>query len=268
MVFIIYEKIVNFSNKKFLEARCEDNIKISNIKLNSLYKYVENDKTKSHLDKIEDKLIKSGNPLNLTPLKYYIIKFGFTFLVALLSVFKWNLFFVAIFVVIAYFSLDVIHWYSNEDDMKNIRKDLPDLCDILDVQTSANVSLGIALTEIYDIPRSKRLKKDLVELAAEINLSKNPEKALDNFTNKYDLIEMDSFIQAIKQSLITGKSKEILNNLSESLKENNIFRVQEETRSMDIKVGLIISLIFSGMALLIVLSFANQLNDSLHSIFG
>lgn len=167
----------------------------------------------------------------------------------------------------SFFSIDIIYYFSNLDDNKKILNDLPDICDILNVQTTAGVGLGTALCEVYDIPKCKRFKKALIELAAQINITKNPADAIDRFVSRFNLIELKSFALSIKQALQTGKSKDILNKQSDILKANNIFRIQERTKKIDSQLALIAVIIFFGVILFVVYSFSIQLNENLINIF-
>lgn len=267
IIYIVVEKINKRFNKKIEEAQYKESTKYQSIR--RLETYIKNKKEyKSHYEKIQIKLKKMGNPLKLTPVTYYISKVGLTLIVLIFGAFsKNNIVIVIGIAVFGYFFVDILYYLSNQDDNKKIIKELPDICDTLDIQTAANVQLGVALTEIYDIPSNKRLKKDLSELAAEINLTKNPEQALDNIIDKYDLVEMDVVILAIKQSLISGKSREILNNQSEMLGENNIFMIQEETGKLDLRLLFIATMLFAGGVAMIVFSFSVQIQENLRNIF-
>ncbi|MCX7884657.1 MAG: type II secretion system F family protein [Caloramator sp.] len=266
-IFYLIKFIFIRLNRKIDEASCKKFI--SKEKLKNFEKYIySNEERKKILLNTQNKLNILGNPLKLTSIKFYAIKIALALFFFLLSCFAKRPFYISLLIIIiAFFLIDIIYYFSNLDDNKKILYDLPDICDILNVQTSAGVGLGTALCEVYDIPKCKRLKNALIELAAQINITKNPADAMDRFVSKFNLIELKSFAFSIKQALQTGKSKDILNKQSDILKANNIFRIQERTKKIDSQLALIAVIIFFGVILFVVYSFSIQLNENLINIF-
>lgn len=263
LIYEVYKRI----NRRIDEARAKPLIKRKYIKrIEGTVK--NNEKYSSLYEKTALKLKRQGNPFKLTPVTYYLIKILFTLIVAISGLYsKRNIVIVIMLCTASFFFIDLLYWASNKDDNKKIRHDLPDIYDMLNIQTTAGVPLGLALTEIYDIAACKRLKNDLMELAAEINIRKNPEAALDSFKDKYDLLEIDNFVLIIKQSLSSGKSKDMLENQGDMLKENNIFEIQEETGKMDARFFFIAMLIFIGLVAVIIYSFTTQIQGDVIQIF-
>lgn len=271
IVYIIAREIYKLFNKKIIEAQNKYNV--TKLQMKKIEKnFYKNEKYKGIFEKTEIKLKKQGNPLKLTPISYYALKFGLTAICLIVTI-KFRSDNVLNFIkgigisVGAYFVIDAIYYFSNKDDKEKILADLPDICDVLDIQTSAGVNLGLALTEVYDIAKLKRFKGSLIKLAAEINITKNPERALDNFLSEYDLLELESFGLAIKQAIKTGKTKEILGNQSEVLKQNNIFAIQRETKKLITYMMVVGILIFCATISIVTFSFGMQISDSLNGIF-
>lgn len=268
-VYVLFNKINRILNKNIYEARLED----SNIKFKKKLNLVEinvlkKEKIFKMLEKKKDKIKKQGNPLNLNITTFYLFKIVPTVLVIFMVIMSraFNLASI-ILIILIYNFIDLIYFFSNDDDKKKIKEDLPNIYDILDIQTVAGINLGIALTQVFDIPKSKRFCKDLMELSAEINLTKNIESALDNFIQKYDLVELDSFVLAIKQSIKSGRNRELLANQSEILKENNLLNISEKTKDVDKWVLVVGILVFLGIAAILALSFAVQVSNSFTNIF-
>jgi len=267
-MIVIYKEIYKKLDKKIEEAQLKRDRKKESIRRLEEYLY-SNEKYLSYFQKLGKKIDKQGNPFNLTPVIYCFIKIAMAITLFILSSSSKNNFLLTIgLTVTGYFALDAIYYLSNKDDESKILVDLPDICDILDIQTAANVQLGLALTEVYDIPKSKRFRNALMELAAEINLTKKPETALDNFNKCFNVVELESFILSIKQALITGKSKEIIANNSEVLKENNIFNIQKKTRYLTQYLILIGLMLFIGACALIIFSFVNQVQFNLNNMMN
>lgn len=276
---MIIQKISNGINRNIDEARGGDN-KPNKLLKNLDSRIAKKDEFKNHYQKIAHYLKIKGNPYKLTPVSYYMIKIGLALIVftrimtykneLLIMIFR-SRFISAIFLsVIGYFAVDMLYYLNNKDDNKRIKQDLPDVYDSLNIQTSGGVELGLALTEVYDVPsKSKRLRKHLGELAAEINITKNPYVALKHFASNFDgSDEIDIFVYTVAQSLQTGKSEEAFDGQSEILKTNNIFMVQEQTKEIKSYLFMIGVLIFLGVSALIVFSFVNQIGSNLDQIFN
>lgn len=272
IVMHFVKKFLTSLDKKIVEAQC---VEIAERKMSSLKKIEKKLSSKerysSYLDRVEARLLKYDNPYNLSPVAYLMIKIiGGILVLSITMITGYNLFSCIALSTVTFFSIDILYYISGKDDRKKVIKDLPDICDILIIQNSAGVDLGLSLTEVYDIPKLKRLRQDLAELAAEINISKNPSSALDTFIKKYQgFYELETFVVALKQALQTGKSKEILYNQSEILKEMNLASVDDDTKKIDSTTVLLLSLLlFSGTILMIVFSLKIQLSGSLFQIFG
>lgn len=274
MLFIIIlqlvKEIFKKFNKRIEEAQCKtvNKAKLLDTIENNVYK---KEQYKNYFEKTKHKLLKCGNPLNLTPLTYLILKivcFLFAFLLTFYN--GYNILFILIISVSAFFIVDLLQYLSNDDDRKKIVRDLPDIADVINIQSIAGVSIGLSLTEIYDISKIKRLRKDLSELAAEINITKNIEKSLDKFIEKYEgFYELEAFITSLKQAIQTGKSKDILRNQSLMLKESNLTNVENETKQIDNVVVMVVTfLLLLGAVLIIIYSFKAQITDSLFQMFN
>ncbi|PJI06580.1 MULTISPECIES: type II secretion system F family protein [Clostridium] len=222
---------------------------------------------------LEEKLIKCGNPLKLKPTTYILLKillgvllfitgFGYVgvttvgFIVSILAG------------ILGFFLVDIINYISNEDDKNKIRMDLADVYDLVTLQTVAGVSIGHALLEAYTVCKSKRLKKSLIRLAAKINLSKNIEKALDDFSEEYDMPEIDSFVALIKESVSSGVSEDALDDQGTSLKAVNSFYAESQTEKIDMHVLVISMMLLGGIVAIVYYVIGINMMQSAHSIFS
>ncbi|KHD38174.1 membrane protein [Clostridium acetobutylicum] len=226
-----------------------------------------------NLKLIEDKLIKSGNPFKLNFKTYIFIKFVTSAIGAIASLqyiglsFSGCLFGIAAS-ILGFFLVDILDYLSNKDDKNKIRLDLADVYDLITIQTIAGVSVGHALLEANTVCKSKRLKKSLIRLAAKINLSKNIEKALDEFNQEYDMHEIDAFVAVIKESITSGVSEEALDDQSSALKTLNSFYTASETEKIDIHVLIISMLLLGGIICIIYYCIGSNLMQSAHGIFS
>lgn len=265
ITYHLISKIYKRINKDIIEAQGIAN-KYSFKNFDKVF-YRKN-KYKNLYEKIESNLKKHGNPYNLTPVTYLGTKIGLSVLFFLASSFsKRNIIITIGISVLAYFAIDIIYYYRNKEDNKKILQDIPDICDVLEIQSYAGLDLGIALTEVYDITKCERLRDAFIKLSAEWTLTKDYEKVLDKFQENFNLPELDRFILAVKQSVKTGKCQDILNNQSEVLKQDNIFAIQEQTKKVNETLMKIGFLIFVGTALVVFFSFFMQITISTSKIF-
>lgn len=266
--YFLILKINTIFSKNILIARGELGKRKSNrsatyIKQNIL----EKDYLFNILEKKKKKIKRQGNPYKLTLTSYYLFKIVPAISVAILLITLRMVDLTSLAIVIFVYNLiDLLYYLANKQENIKIRKDLPNIYDILDIQSFAGINIGIALTEVFAMAESKRLKEDLMELSAEINLTKNVEQSLDKFIEKYDLIELESFVLGVKQSLESGRNREIFANQSEILKENNLLDISEKTKQINIWIGLVGFLIFIGVLGITGLAFKDIIGNGFKSI--
>ncbi len=258
---------------------------IVKFKLNKKYRRVKKDSSygsdkKIHFIKklfdekrIEKKLMRCGNPLKLNVSSYVFIKVSIAviMLIALLlqiGVSIKNSVFSGAISILGFFLVDIINYISNEDDKNKIRMDLADVYDLVTLQTVAGVSIGHALLEAYTVCKNGRFKKSLIRLAARINLSKNIEKALDDFNDEYDMPEIDSFVALIKESVSSGVSEDALDDQSTSLKAVNSIYTASQTEKIDMYVLAISMMLLGGIVILVYYVIGSNMMQSVHGIFN
>ncbi len=180
-------------------------------------------------NRIEEFLKRNGNPLRMSAKIFMISKFAASaFLGASLFAASTNILLGLGGVILGFFFLDIGVKISDNSDMKNVKFELADIYDLINIQTSAGVPIGIALLEAHTTVRSKRLKKELAVLSAEIMLTNNIGEALDNFESKFKSSDIEVFVMSLKQAVLTGQSEMILDDISDSLKESNQILLQLE----------------------------------------
>ena len=266
--FLIVRKIDLSLNKRILEVQGNEEFlkkkfKRLEFKIGSSYK------CQSIFEKRRKKLKQAGNPYHLTPFTYYIIKTVPAFIVLLIFMFKNMLLRVEsiALVVILYYLVDILQYVRNKKDNNEIKLDLPKMYDLLSIQDAAGINIGMALTDLFDVVKNKRLKLRLIELSANIIITKNLETSLDSFMENFNLPELESFVIGIKQSQKTGASKELIENQGEILKEVAVDDKTVEIKNVSIKISIALIFMFLGISLLIIFSFSKLLGSSLKFLF-
>lgn len=215
-----------------------------------------------------NKLLKSkGNPCDLKPTEYIILKFLIAFIFfgcfSIGSLYLQGL----LAAVLGFFLIDILNNLSDKKQMKYIRFELSDVCDFINIQNSAGVFLGTALSETYLIVKNKRFKKALTELAAEINITKNIDKSLENFASKFSSVEIDGFVMVMKQSLVTGKSRQALDDMSDSLKDTNMIIVETNTNKIKTTKVIIQLLMYIGVLSIVLYGMYVEIGSTWTTMF-
>ena len=119
--------------------------------------------------------------------------------------------------------------------------------DTLRIQTKAGVFLDDALSECYLAAKNRRLKNALLELTTEISIKKNIEEALENFNGKFRNEHIRTFCMVINQAQDSGKSSQLLKDLSDQMKDLQHYINMKNKEALDRKVQIIELLIFIGL---------------------
>jgi pilus assembly protein TadC len=172
-----------------------------------------------------------------------------------------------ILILLIYYLVDILQYVRNKKDNNEIKLDLPKMYDLLSIQDAAGINIGMALTDLFDVVKNKRLKFRLIELSANIIITKNLETSLDSFMGNFNLPELESFVIGIKQSQKTGASKELIENQGEILKEVAVDDKTVEIKNVSIKISIALIFMFLGISLLIIFSFSKLLGSSLKFLF-
>lgn len=255
LFFIIYT-FSDYGKEKIIQKKIEDYLKCK----------VKQDQDLSLFDKIEKFIVGNGNPLNLDVGGYILVKFSISILLFTITIFKKNIIISLILLVVGFFLIDIIYLINNYTDNAKIKMELPDLYDLIDIQVSAGVFLGNVLVESYIVVENRRLKKALEEMAAEINLTKNIENSLTNFNKKFKSIDIDCFVTGIKQSQIK-MSTEMIEELSKSIKEENLVSIDQKNDNIENKIILIQVLIYIGVIMVVLFTLFTELSGTWTSLF-
>lgn len=106
---------------------------------------------------------------------------------------------------------------SNDADNKKILYDMKGVYDTLKIKTEGGMFLTSAIQECYKNARNARLKKALMEMHHELIAKSDVQVAVENLNIKFKNKYIDTFCVIIKQSLESGKTVDILHDMSEQL---------------------------------------------------
>lgn len=155
--------------------------------------------------------------------------------------------------------LNVSDYFDNETILPDMKK----IYDTLRIQTKAGVFLDDALSECYLAAKNRRLKSALLELTTEISIKKNIEEALENFNGKFRNEHIKTFCMVINQAQDSGKSSQLLKDLSDQMKDLQHSINLKNKEALDRKVQIVELLIFVGLLAVTVYSLGLEITTNL-----
>ena len=164
--------------------------------------------------------------------------------------------------VIGFFLPDILLNVSNSIDNDTMLSDIKCIYDTLRIQTKAGVFLSASLCECYLAVKNRRLKSALLELTNDISTRREIDDALERFNEKFDFGQIDIFCIVIRQSMESGRSVKVLEDLS--LQMNDLQRAinMKEKEALDRKVQVIELMLFIGLLAVTVYSLGVEVISS------
>ena len=164
--------------------------------------------------------------------------------------------------VLGFFLPDILLNVSNSMDNDTMLSDIKCIYDTLRIQTKAGVFLSASLCECYLAVKNRRLKSALLELTNDISTRREIDDALERFNEKFDFGQIDIFCIVIRQSMESGRSVKVLEDLS--LQMNDLQRAinMKEKEAMDRKVQVIELMLFIGLLAVTVYSLGVEVISS------
>ena len=196
------------------------------------------------------------------PVNYMLIKILVLLLLFMVGMSLEGILVGALFGVTGFFLPDILLTVSNSSDNDAMLEDIKCVYDTLRIQTKAGVFLTASLSECYLAVRNRRLKSALLELTNDISTRREIDDALERFNEKFDCGQIDIFCIVIRQSMESGRSVKVLEDLS--LQMNDLQRAinMKEKEALDRKVQIIELLIFMGLLAVTVYSLGVEVISS------
>ncbi len=191
-------------------------------------------------------LSKQGYPLKLDVIRYYLLKiimFLFFFIIGTIN--YQSIIYAGALAFCAYFLVDLYIAFNKKSRDAEICNDLLNVINSICLQLSAHLSLKNSLKKQYENCKNKDFKKAMIEFSTSYELSElNIDFAIQKLKNKFDILELNMFCNALSEYNKSGNILEVLENLSESLSNKQIEKLKQNTRNKIIYItfGVIIAL--------------------------
>lgn len=219
--------------------------------------------------RIDNYLLKAGNPLDLTPMKYIVFKIMLSVFIPIFAYINYKDFQMTFFgFLTGLFVIDIMIYIEKNNRTEQILSDLPDVIDSLKIQVSSGIPLTSAVQELYKIPQNKEFSRLLEKMSATYSITKDMNLAVDEFKKHFDMVEIEGLCLTLEQNELTGSSLGLLENQSQILQSNYIFKIQKETKKKEYIVIFTMILILVNIASIILYPIVSQVNQSMKSIFN
>lgn len=197
---------------------------------------------------LDQKLSIAGNPMGMRAWEFYGLQMAFGlmgFIISFLVYIQDPQYVYLIGLVIILISiLFPLIWLNRRvrTRQNNIRRELPDVIDMLSVCTSAGLSFDQSLQRVSEEWRTK-MSWELGRVVSEMEMGLTRREALRNLSHRLDIPELSSFVSIIIQSDQLGMSiSDTLHALAGQMRIEWRFRAQEEARKIPVKI--LIPLVF------------------------
>lgn len=271
----IAQRIYGAINKDILEARSLASTQTSRQKSkfnHTFYNRINNNnKLKSHFDRINERLNYCGDPFHfhLTPFRYYCMKIVSAVISLAVLIFANAVNIITILIpVFLFFFVDLCCLYQYKEDRQKVIKEMPNVYSVLEIQSYGDIPFEKSILSLQDIIKFKRLKNAFAEMSAEIVINKDISQALRNFEKKFHMPEIYNFTLTIEQGIETGKIREMLGNQRMVLNRTYLGVKDNETEKNELKVMVCLMLLLVSGSLVTLYSFFYNIAEQLKGVFN
>ena len=175
--------------------------------------------------------------------------------------------FFAIGCLIGFFIPDVVIRISNNSDNESMQSDIMSIYVILKIHARAGVYITDSLIECQRSISHPRLKQAINEMNNNILSSRiTLEEAVDQFNARFCNEQIDNISVIIKQALRTGRSADLLADLSKQIDSNNKIRAQKKRDSLKRQTAITQVSFFCGIAIALIYLIGLQLIASIGTL--
>jgi len=134
-------------------------------------------------------------------------------------------------------------------------------------QISSGVKVTDAIKTVYEVIDDKDLREVLVELAARYMLTLDIDASLEEFRSNFDNQEAETLCVALKQGVITGDNKDLLERQEDVMFKKYFNYIQAETDSCRVRSVLAAAMFVAVIVIMITVPLLNDVTDAIQNIF-
>jgi pilus assembly protein TadC len=212
----------------------------------------------------------------LEPAFFILVKLGFAIVCLVVGAVVCGQFGLAVPAVLAlaivlglfgFFVPDLLLKASNQNDNLKMQNDLVGVFSTLKIHARAGVYISDTLVECQRIVANPRLKEAFTELNNNI-LSRRVTvaDAVDIFNSRFDNDQIDNLSVIIKQTLRTGRSTDMIADISKQIEDANKARSMAQRDRLKRKVALIQTIFFCMITVLVLYLVIMQMYVSIQDL--
>jgi Flp pilus assembly protein TadB len=134
-------------------------------------------------------------------------------------------------------------------------------------QVSAGIKVTDAIKTVHEVVSDDILKEALILLVAEFELTKNIDKALDEFRSRFDTPDSETLCVALRQGVITGDNSELLARQEDLMFKRYFNYMQTETDNCKIKNAMVVALFSLIVVIMITVPLLKDVSEAAGKIF-
>lgn len=257
LLFLSVYEIINFVNMYITKKKYGKKEELK-------FKYLK----ESTRNKLNKRLERLDNPFGMNADKYILYKFILT-LFGIYYVYVNHVQGVQAIIFIAgmFFLID-IYLYLKEKDIKEIvRKELPVIVDIFQIASTTGIDYDDTILICSKSIKSKWLKKRLERISADYFVTKDKEKLISSIRNLAEIPEIGIFASTLEQENITGRTKEMLESLSQLMFTSVMAHARKENKMSDYKVMIAVFIITVAILSIYMVTYMPEIMSGLKTIF-
>lgn len=271
----LFKKLNFFLNGNLNEAMGERiknkslYIKCKYVVEKSIKKYKRRDQIQNYYVKAEERMKKSGYHGQYAAVVYIITKYVIT---AILFIITIAIYFPSLreAIILSAANIIIIETVINkgkkEVNMK-LQKYIYKIYKYLHNQISSGVKVTDAIRTVYEVIEDKNLRKVLIKLAARYELTLDIDASLNEFKSNYDIQEAETLCVALKQGVITGDNKELLERQEDIMFKKYFNYIQAETDSCRIRATITTGVFAAVIVIMITVPLVNDVYEAVGKIF-
>ncbi len=218
----------------------------------------------------EEFLSKQGNPLHFNSVSYYTVKVAFagTFFVTSRVNFD-SVLMTTFLTLLGYYFVDGYIYLNKKARDAAICTDLMQVSNSISLQLSANIMLKDSLKQQFEICQNPDFKRAMLKFSTKYELSElDIEESLKELESRFDIPEIELFCNSLRQYNHVENMIEVLDNLSEALKEKYLQKMRDDTRSKVLYITFGVFIALGNMILITFYPLFVSLGNGFSTIFN
>lgn len=154
---------------------------------------------------------------------------------------------------------DIFAELSNESDNRDMLDDIRTIYDTVRIQAKAGVFVTVSVMDCYLIVTHPRMKAALLEFNNRILAKNSLSEALEGLEARFDNRYIDSFCIVLKQAMVSGRSVQILTDMSNQMTDvEHALRLRQREK-LDRQIQFLELLLFAGLLAICVYAIAVEI---------